>query len=812
MSDFSPIRKRQRVASPERDTYPSPQCARWCGPNDQWDETKIKCFLSEQELSDPESMRRLMNGTDIAFASRFHPLIFDQVPAGSSTVRLRSLPFLGALAFGEPGALREYKSLYDDDQKRLVGLAVRDLFLASMRGLLDEDEKQVLKKLVGVVDDTVGCTAFGGMTISFYPSASFKMVKFVDGLDSSSKQGILPYFAQVLETPKLHAVFVDPCELSYHNFENIVPLDSWIEAQTAALTTKLGEVAEVEPGVDVWTAKLQGPDTELIKRLSSLELYAAPLNKATRGGKRFIFHSAHLSKALTSAVIESGLITRLAGGKFENSDFAFVNYVFRCNHFTLGDSKFATHRDTPYYDAMRQQVSRYTLLLYLSSGKNDDGVLSINNNTTRFNEIDAFTCIVFDQRHEHQGYPFTATDKVFLRTELVFNDADISRGHSQIASLFSEACYMIGQSVFDQELEANAHESFERANSLHWAIESTASTKPPVYLYKQYRGFRFLTNGYNYWFAQSKTENNLVDCAMLAVLDYFNVKLGGSPFRSMCRSTTVRETITSTAEAFRIMSSREATPQEESDEPSSFLLRRLTDDVLDGLFKPSPDKPFTPRPKPSWEEDDEGDEEDEDGEDANKACCPFHTWTTFNAWDSKEVEQEHRQCRKHTRNRLFGVPLLFLGQDLVINEKLVRVVGDKILFLTPDDDKKEMPRFNFAACWGDGGIGPEVFVDVDQEVPAPRLLIPPVVYHEYPGLGYHFVVDFFRNDWMIKVDDEHKIPVPVITNDVPEEWEEEHVGGPFWQRVKSLAGSTEKDLEGTFWTRDSDEELSDEEE
>lgn len=826
MSASSPIRKRQRIASPDRSTSSHHACARWCqfsteshdtvntcgAPRNEgrvnWDETKIKCFLSQDELDDIVSVRQLVDGTDITFTSRFHPLIFDHAPLERDTVRLRSLSFLGALAGRDPGAMDQYSNL-SKAQKRLVGLGIRDLYLATTNGLLSDEENEILTRVADLVDETAGCTTVTGMTVSFYPCASFKVIKFIEELNLNPQdQGVLPYFAQVLDTPKLYAVFVDPSELSFHNFENIVPLDSWVEAQTASLTTELDNLTEVSPGSDIWTAKLRGADTELMKRLASLDLYAAPLNRAVRGGKRFIFHSAHLSKALTSAVAESGLITRLANGKYASSDFAFTNYVFRCNSFAPGDTKFATHRDTPYYDAARSQVSKYTLLIYLTSGRNAEGLLSVQNTT--FREIEEFTCVIFDQQYEHEGRAFADTEKVFLRTELVFNDPDLSQGHHQIASLFSEACYMTGQSAFHEELERYAHESFERANSLHWGIEST-NPKAQVYLYKQYHETRFLTNGYNYWFAQPKASSSLVDCATVAILDYFNCKLGTTPFRAMCRSTMVRDSITSTAEAFRCMSSREATPQEEEEFLSS-PLRHLTEEMAESLFKNSPDGPFTRRPKPPWEDEDEDEDEDKD-EDVNEGCCPWHAWTTFNAWNSPDVRKEYRICCKYTRKKLFGAPIMLLGQELVLNEKHVKAVGNKIMILAPDG--KEMPRFNFAACWGDSDLGPEIFVDVDQQIPAPKLLIPPVVYHEYPGLGYHFVVDFFRNDWMIKVDDRHTILVPVITNDlgeVGEEWADEQVGGPFWIKVKDLVGEDENELQDTFWTRDDgDEEVSDEE-
>jgi hypothetical protein len=58
-----------------------------------------------------------------------------------------------------------------------------------------------------------------------------------------------------------------------------------------------------------------------------------------------------------------------------------------------------------------------------------------------------------------------------------------------------------------------------------------------------------------------------------------------------------------------------------------------------------------------------------------------------------------------------------------------------------------------------------MFIGVDREVSAPSFLIPPLLFHELDE-GYHLVLDLFRNDWVASVDDHHKIPVPVIINDL----------------------------------------------
>lgn len=84
------------------------------------------------------------------------------------------------------------------------------------------------------------------------------------------------------------------------------------------------------------------------------------------------------------------------------------------------------------------------------------------------------------------------------------------------------------------------------------------------------------------------------------------------------------------------------------------------------------------------------------------------------------------------------------------------------------------------------------------------------MFQECGRLGYHLVLDFFRNDWMVQTNDAHKIPVPIITNDITKEWDE---GGPFWRKVKELADGDEVELQGSFWTRDSEgERITDDEE
>jgi hypothetical protein len=62
----------------------------------------------------------------------------------------------------------------------------------------------------------------------------------------------------------------------------------------------------------------------------------------------------------------------------------------------------------------------------------------------------------------------------------------------------------------------------------------------------------FLTNGYDYWFARG-SRVNVEDFGMVAVLDYFNCKIDGQPFRSLCRTATVRRRFGDTEDIWALL-------------------------------------------------------------------------------------------------------------------------------------------------------------------------------------------------------------------------------------------------------------------
>jgi hypothetical protein len=148
---------------------------------------------------------------------------------------------------------------------------------------------------------------------------------------------------------------------------------------------------------------------------------------------------------------------------------------------------------------------------------------------------------------------------------------------------------------------------------------------------------------------------------------------------------------------------------------------------------------------------------------------------------------------------------VILGHEVFINESQILIQGDKIYILCDaapgldasrgtgvgsagsnnqnnDNNSDPLPRprlppLNFAACWAN--CFSSITIIVDGEVQTPELLIPPILFHEFED-GWHLVLDLFRNDWMVAVDEDKVVPLPVITNDLPEEG----YVGEFWDRVE----------------------------
>ncbi len=579
-----------------------------------------------------------------------------------------------------------------------MSIDLRDRFFALSAGTPRPEEVARYRAEVDAIDPEPAAV-LDGLGIAWHPSARHKAVRFVDAdrIDPAVRE----LFARPSEAaPHLAAVFADPRELSFRTFENIVPLDRLFEGPPLRL--ELLRRKKLAKDAYAFALEPSANTRARLERLDGLGLYVPPLNAVSRGGERFIFHSALLAEALTAAV-KQAMPRSLLGG------FSHVNPVFRCNRFEPGDARFHLHHDTPYFDAARQQVSRYTVLVYLTGGAAAPA-LDVAGHFA-LDAIEPLTCVIFDQRHAHEGAPYEGGRKVFLRTELVFTDPDVEHDPA-IAARFSQACYLTGESVFAPELARHADAYYNQVAAAHWSGAMPGASREPC-VHKEFRGVHWVANGYDFWFGK-RAGLSLAECAALTLLDYFNCKLGKRPFRALCRSEVVEASGVAWIPAFL---------EDRRGEPALSVLDKAA------LF-PEPEEP--------------------DGK-----CCPFHCWGTFDATRNGEIVDLYARAQSFAKAHILPAPILMLGQDVVLDPEKFVIEGNRIHVL----GKESLAPVNFAACWNAGG-SPENYLDVAASVGVLHLLVPPILFAETPDC-YHLQFDFFRNSWMVK----HRqatVPVPMI--------------------------------------------------
>jgi hypothetical protein len=553
-------------------------------------------------------------------------------------------------------------------------------------------EGEALFRAVVELVQTQPVAQLDGLGLSFHPTAQHKAVRFLDAERLPAEHRSL--FARPSSAmPHLAAVFVDPEELSFRTFENIVPLDRLLERTPLEVAlhdrVRLGKKGEAL--AYCFALVPSEPTREALLGLDGLGLYLPPLNAGSRGGKRFIFHSERLSAALTAAVREALPERMLAG-------FSHVNPIFRYNRFEPGDEKFHPHVDTPYRDARRGHVSRYTLLLYLTGGTGAPA-LRLQGGAT-LEQVPPMTAVLFGQEIPHEGSAFREGAKLFLRTELVF-EAGVVDYEPAVAELFSKACYMTGESLFAPELARHAHDYYDRAALAHWkGLQPSEEAEP--FVHKEFRGVHFVANGYDFWFPQGHL--SLEECAALTLLDYFNCKLGEQSFRKLCTSEILHGQTASSIP--RWLQGRGPV-----ESPVVALDKQL-------LFPPP-------------EEPDE------------RVCCPFHAFEYFDPARCGEIVELYERAQQFAKRRILPAPVLLMGQEIFLDPDKFRVESDKIHVLGGE----LLQPVNFAACWNYGGFPPN-YLDVESTVEALHLLVPPILFAETDGC-WHLMFDFFRNGWMV---------------------------------------------------------------
>lgn len=644
-------------------------------------------------------------------------------------------------------------------EHRRSELELRDRFFALSSGDAGEEEKRRFRAKVNATY-AEPVLELDGLSLSFFPSARFKSLRFVeaDRIDDAHR----PLFARPsAPMPNLAAVFVDPEEFSYRNFENILPLDHWFAG--VELDLDLSDRKRLGHGkqAPAYQFRLQAsPDARsALVGLDALGLYLKPHNAESRGGTRFIFHAMRLSEALGEAV-------RAALPKRWLKRFSHVNPVFRCNRFVPGDSKFRRHVDTPYYDAGRKHVSRYTMLIYLTGGRTSAGpVLQIGDDIA-LDEIEEMTCVVFRQDQPHEGAAFVDGRKVFLRTELIFEfGANQSVAHDPgIAQTFAKACYFTGESVFAPELARHTHDLYERAATAHWAgpRPTTDEGTSEPYVHKRFCEFDFVTNGFDFWFP--KHGPSLEECAALAVLDVLNCKVGGQAFRKLCKTEVLKA----------------SGPASEWIPP--LLAERAQTELREPLFAKLDLPVLFPPP--------------EDVDD--RACCPFHAFGIWDASRNDETVGLYIRAQRFARRRITGAAITMMGQQIFLDRDKFVIEDGKIHILSD----QTLEPVNFAACWNDGS-SPANYIGVEVTIEAPYLLLPPILFVETEH-ARHLMLDLFRNSWMVS-QRPRSVPVPKIRNFGPEDYNNESWDTTPWMDAASgdaqASGDAESDDE-PWWGDD----------
>jgi hypothetical protein len=586
-------------------------------------------------------------------------------------------------------------------------------------------------------DEFVPCAEHQSVSFSFCPSKHRRVLKFIEKInelgdfddqlleaiatltvtirteaDIDENDGVVMQEATETLT-HFYAVWVDPRDLSYHNFENIIPLDRALCFDTKygtkplPLRLNIHSIEQPNKKMNMIKCKIDGPDAALLLELDKLGLYHTPSNASTRGGQRFIFSSSTLSQGLTTAINCSDTFFKALSrpqSQYYKKSFQFVNYVFRCNKFAPGDNKFEMHMDTPYYDAERKHISKYTILIYLSDGKGNPA-LSIHHNNDHDQRIDidnvaTFDCVIFDQKYPHEGQAFVDSDKIFLRSELVFFERHLylksGDYDSAIGKLFSSAVYYTLQSTFQPDYSRHAHELYERVNKAHWRLgdDMQSKTIEPIVLHKIWHGLHFATNGNDYWLPHVTDNNNnhhqlsheqresyLKMIAVIAVLDYFNCRYG-----EQVENNNVLKTFRKECSSEQLCVPNDV--ESKSGWIMSYLWNQISKDSKHGEYMT-----FTNSERKEEYFRDRLPLSDyvlPPGEKASQ-CCPQCN-NPFLPWKCKSTLDDYEEEYKHCEELLLNSPLILLDNRLQIDEKLIDIEYDKIYF----KHNRKVQHVNFA--------------------------------------------------------------------------------------------------------------------
>lgn len=627
-------------------------------------------------LDDKYLIANIYHGSIIT--SDVYPLIYDG-EYEKPHAYYRSIPFYTQVI--------QNSTLYDqltEDNKIYFAIGLRDLYIAYMKNFLDKKTIKLLKSVIKITKDDVIGLHINNMKITPYPCNNNLMMQYLDiEIDDVHKQ----YF--IKNNLGLYMVFINPIDLSYHNFENIIDLNDYTLKYTT-INKKITNYLKY-PSHDVISFEIENN----LLQIDQLDLYSIPLNKNTRGGKRLIFKSNSLSNKLTN-IIKTNIIKKCK----IFSNFKRVNSVFRYNKFHPGDKKFISHYDTPYYDAQSKLCSKYTLIIYLTEGTADP-VLKIDQ--LHINNIRKNTCLIFNQSYEHEGYPFIENDKIFIRSELIFYDSDLKHD-SDAAKIFNIGSYMTKESLFNKELKDYSNKCFNHAVKLRYKLAKITDIKL-VLLHKVYNNINYVTNGHDFFFG---VEIDPKIASFIIFLDYFNGKILDSSYHS--KIIKVIDDIDTNDESFAndiyLFLNKYAIPFD-----NDFKCCDIQE-----IFRGKLEYP----------------------DNNNEHCCPFHCNYNFNPEKCNGIIEAYNNYYKKIN---IDFSAIIMNQRLYINFADIVIEKNKIYFKNTGFSS----RINFASCWTDG-FSEKDWIKIEKKS-IEYFNLPYITYNK-TNIGYHFSIDMFGNDFI----------------------------------------------------------------
>ena len=146
-----------------------------------------------------------------------------------------------------------------------------------------------------------------GFQLSSLPAANHKQIIYItinpylhqklqqlETLNQNPKQ-----FFQLSPDKKHILAYVDPSELSYNSFENILNLDEYFFGPKLSWDRKPRlTIDSMQKTKNYFSFKINDQDNLLLE-LHKMNIYSLPFNNLSRGGKRMIFSSLKLADTLS---------------------------------------------------------------------------------------------------------------------------------------------------------------------------------------------------------------------------------------------------------------------------------------------------------------------------------------------------------------------------------------------------------------------------------------------------------------------------------------------------------------------------------